>query len=250
MSSENRPVNEQEWVDGPGLWTRPENQRLSDHFNPKQQRLEKSSEDEVNKSRCPAGEESVAFTEDQLDKVALRRYCSSNLTIISISKVMKCVAAVPSAEPKEIKKMLEDCCWDVDQAINDLKEEELGRRDIRRRLQERLASSRVVSGSGLEKTPVSNEGEGGDGSGLWTRPENRRLSDHFNPKQQRLEKSTVDQFDDLSDKVALRRYCSSNLTIISPRSRSAPQQCQVQSSRKSKRCWRIVVGMWIKLSMT
>ena len=42
--------------------------------------------------------------------------------------------------------MLEDCGWDVDQAINDLKEEELGRRDILRRLQEQLARSRVVSG--------------------------------------------------------------------------------------------------------
>ena len=42
--------------------------------------------------------------------------------------------------------MLEDCGWDVDQAINDLKEEELGRCDILRRLQEQLARSRVVSG--------------------------------------------------------------------------------------------------------
>ena len=57
--------------------------------------------------------------------------------------------------------MLEDCGWDVDQAINDLKEEELGRHDIRRRLQERLARSTVVSGSGLEETPISKEGEEG-----------------------------------------------------------------------------------------
>ena len=40
---------------------------------------------------------------------------------------MKCCAAVPSAEPEQIKKMLQACSWDVQAAIFELKVEELGK---------------------------------------------------------------------------------------------------------------------------
>ena len=120
--------------------------------------MEKDCEGDV-KSRCEAYREATVqeaaegFTEDQLDKVAFGQFLSSNSPI---TQVMKCAAAVPSAEPKKIKKMLEECSWDVQGAIIELKMEEQA-------LQERLRTlkARGVSGSDLERRHVSKVGEGG-----------------------------------------------------------------------------------------
>ena len=73
---------------------------------------------------------------------------------------MKCAAEVPTAEPQRIKEMLQECGWDVEGAIYDLKEEELGKKNLQRRLQDRPASFRGVSGSDLARRQVSKEGEG------------------------------------------------------------------------------------------